>query len=98
MQSALALCGALALSACGAKYAQVPPRLELAPYGRVALLTFAADQQAQPGMDALATQRFAEALLASQNGIELLELDRADSSVRGIPPSDAPALAKALGR
>ena len=98
MQSALALCGVLALSACGAKYAQVPPRLALAPYGRVALVTFAVDQQAQPGMDALATQRFAEALLASQTGVELLELDRADSSLRRIPPSDAPAIAKALGR
>ena len=98
MQSALALCGVLALSACGAKYAQVPPRLELAPYGRVAVVTFAADQQAQPGMDALTTQRFAEALLASQTGVELLELDRADSSVRNVPAFDAPALAKALGR
>ena len=97
-QSALELCAALALSACGAKYAQVPPRLELAPYGRVALVTFMADQQAQPGIDALTTQRFAEALLSSQSGVELLELDRADSSLRKIPTGDAPALAKALGR
>jgi hypothetical protein len=94
----LALCGSLLLSACSAKYSQVPPRLDLAPYGRVALVTFSADQQAQPGFETLATQRFAEALLASQSGVELLELDRADSSVRQVPAGDAPALAKALGR
>jgi hypothetical protein len=97
-QSVLAVCGSLLLSACAAKYSQVPPRLDLAPYGRVALVTFSADQQAHPGMDALATQRFAEALLASQSGVELLELDRADSAVRRVPAGDAPALAKALGR
>ena len=42
-QSVLAVCGSLLLSACAAKYAQVPPRLDLAPYGRVALVTFSAD-------------------------------------------------------
>ena len=97
-QSVLAVCGSLLLSACAAKYAQVPPRLDLAPYGRVALVTFSADRDAQPGMDAHATQRFAEVLLASQPGVELFELDRTDSTVRRIPAADAPALAKALGR
>ena len=97
-QSVLAVCGSLLLSACAAKYAQVPPRLDLAPYGRVALVTFAADRDAQPGMDAVTTQRFAEALLAGQPGVELLELDRTDSTLRRVPPGDAPALAKALGR
>lgn len=50
-------------------------------------------------MSALATQRFAEALLASQSGIELLELDAADSSFKGLPANaDGVALAQALGR
>ena len=97
-QSVLALCAVLALSGCASKYAQVPPRLDLAPYGRVALVTFSADQQPGPGMNALATQRFAEALLQGQPGVELLELERADSSLRQVPANDAPALAKALGR
>lgn len=97
-QSVLALCAVLALSGCASKYAQVPPRLDLVRYGRVALVTFSADQQSGPGMNALATQRFAEALLAGQPGVELLELDRADSSLRQVPANDAPALAKALGR
>lgn len=97
-QSVLALCAALALSACSAKYARVPPRLDLAPYGRIALVTFSSEQQPGSDMSSLATQRFAEALLASQAGVELLELDPADSSLRAVPANDGPALAKALGR
>jgi hypothetical protein len=72
--------------------------VDLAPYGRVALITFSADQSSA-AMSALATQRFAEALLASQSGIELLELGSADSSLRALGPNpDATALAQALGR
>ncbi|HEV7366189.1 MAG TPA: hypothetical protein VGN76_10125 [Gemmatimonadales bacterium] len=88
----------LVLSACASKYSQVPARLELAPYGRVALVTFTADQS-NTGMSSLATQRFAEALLASQTGFELLELGGADSSLKDLSPSTDPAeLAQALGK
>jgi hypothetical protein len=98
MQYALALCSTLALSACSSKYAQLPARLDLAPYGRVALVTFATDQQ-NHAMSSLATQRFAEALLASQSGIELLELSSADSSAKSMPGGgDGIALAQALGK
>jgi hypothetical protein len=98
MQYALALCGALALSACSSKYAAVPARLDLAPYGRIAVVTFSTDQS-NSAMSALATQRFAEALLASQSGFELLELDAADSSLKGLPANaDGVAMAQALGR
>ena len=97
MQYALALCAAVVLSACGSKYASVPPRLDLAPYGRIALVTFSADQ-ASSGLSTMATQRFAEALLASQSGIELLELGVADSSLRSLAErGDGTALAQALG-
>jgi hypothetical protein len=97
-QYALALCAALALSACSSKYAAVPARLDLAPYGRVAVVAFS-PEQAHSGMSALATQRFAEALLRSQSGIELLELGAADSSLKGYAASgDGAALAQALGR
>ncbi len=97
-RGALAVCGVLALSACAAKYVQVPPRLDLEPYGRIALITFSAEQ-ANPGLGTLATQRFAEAVLASQSGIELLELGPADSAL-GEPGAegDAGAFARALGR
>lgn len=98
LQYALAVCGTLVLAACASKYSQVPARLELAPYGRVALVTFTADQS-NTGMSSLATQRFAEALLASQTGFELLELGGADSSLKDLSPStDAAELAQALGK
>lgn len=98
MQYALALCAALALSACASKYARVPARLDLAPYGRIAIVTFSADQ-ANSGLSTMATQRFAEALLASQSGIELLELGAADSTLRRLAErGDGTALAQALGR
>jgi len=97
-QYALALCSALALSACSAKYTAVPARLDLAPYGRVAVVTFSTEQS-NSAMSALATQRFAEALLASQSGFELLELNAADSSlIRLAANADGAALAQALGR
>jgi hypothetical protein len=93
----LAACGMLALSACASKYAQVPARLDLRPYGRVALVTFVADEEHR-GMGALATQRFAEGLLAGQPGVELLELGASDSVVKSLPPSTDPVvLAQALG-
>jgi hypothetical protein len=93
----LAVCGALALSACASKYSQVPPRLDLHPYGRVALITFVADEQNR-AMATLATQRFAEDLLASQPGIELLELNDSDSLLKAMPPGTDPVvLAVALG-
>jgi hypothetical protein len=97
LQHALALCGALALSACSSKYAVVPARLDLAPYGRVALVTFTAEQP-NNAMSSLATQRFAEALLASQAGVELLELPPSDSSLKGLAADDGAAIARALGR
>jgi hypothetical protein len=94
---ALAVCGTLALSACASKYAQVPPRLDLHPYGRIALVTFAADNESK-AMSALATQRFAEALLASQPGVEILELTSSDSVLKALPPGTDPVvLAQALG-
>jgi hypothetical protein len=97
-QCLLALCSAVALSGCAAKYAQVPARLSLAPYGRVAIVTFS-DEQSSPAMSTLATQRFAEALLASQAGVELLELGSADSLLKALArTADAAALAQALGR
>jgi len=98
MQYALALCGVLALSACSSKYASVPARLDLAPYGRIAIVAFSTEQSNNV-MSTLATQRFAEALLRSQSGIELLELDAADSSFKGLAGNaDGVALAQALGR
>src|SRR6476619_2412788 len=98
MQYAFAVCGSLLLAACASKYSQVPARLDLAPYGRIALVTFAADRPNDP-MSTLATQQFAEALLANQNGFELLELGSADTTLKQLATNpDGIALAKALGK
>ena len=97
-QCVLALCSVLALSGCAAQYAQVPARLNLAPYGRIAVITFS-DEQSNAAMSTLATQRFAEALLASQTGVELLELGNADPALRALATaSNAAPLAQRLGR
>jgi hypothetical protein len=98
LQHALAVCCSIALAACASKYSQVPARLDLAPFGRIALVTFAADQP-NSAMGSLATQRFAEALLANQSGVELLELNASDSSLKKLGSSvDGVELAKALGK
>jgi hypothetical protein len=98
LQHALALCGSMVLAACSSKYSQIPARMDLSTYGRVALVAFSSDQAAD-GIGTLATQHFAEALLANQSGVELLELGSADSVLKALPTSDdAAALAQALGR
>jgi hypothetical protein len=98
LQRVLAVCGTLGLAACSSKYSQMPARLDLAPYGRVALVAFITDQQGG-AMSSLATQRFAEALLASQTGVELLELSPTDSALKSFPANgDGIAMAQALGK
>jgi hypothetical protein len=98
MQHVLALCGALVLSACSSKYAMVPARLDLTPYGRIALVTFSTEQP-NGAMGTLATQRFAEALLSSQSGVEILELPATDSSLKGLNAAgDGATLARVLGK
>jgi hypothetical protein len=88
----------VALSACSSQLARVPPRMDLGGYDRVALVTFSADRSKE-SLGQLATQRFAEEVLASQTGFELLELGPADSAVaRLLAEGDAPAAAQALGR
>jgi hypothetical protein len=88
----------VALSSCASQLARVPPRVDLGNYDRVALVTFAANDS-KHSLGQLATQRFAEEVLASQTGFELLELGPADSSVaRLLAEGDAPAAAQELGR
>jgi hypothetical protein len=88
----LAFCIALALPACASTYVQVPPRLELEPHGRVALVRFTNGSGGDARLATLATERFAEVVLANQSGFELFEVDGA-----GLPAGDEAALAQALG-
>jgi hypothetical protein len=62
----------LSLAACGGTKVLVPPRLDLVPYGRVALVTFTVDN-AKGTLHEFATQRFLEEMLAAQT-VEVLEL------------------------
>jgi hypothetical protein len=93
-----AAAAAVALAACSSQLARVPPRLDLGNYDRIALVNFSSDLS-KNGLGQLATQRFAEEVLASQTGFELLELGPADSTVaRLLAQGDAPAAAQELGR
>jgi hypothetical protein len=88
----------VALSGCSSHYVQVPPRLDLGTYGRVALVTFSAESS-KNSLGLQATHQFAEDLLASQSGFELLELGPPDSSVaRLLADGQAPEAAKQIGR
>lgn len=92
------LAAVLLLSACAATMVQVPPRMDLGAYDRIALVTFTAEPS-RASLAELATQRFTEEVLAAQTGFELLELGPADSTVaRLLAAGDAPAAAKELGR
>jgi hypothetical protein len=72
--------------------------MDLGGYDRIALVTFTVDRSKE-SLGQLATQRFAEAVLASQTGFELLELGPADSAVaRLLAEGDAPEAAQVLGR
>ena len=88
----LALGGvALSVTACGGGRSQVllPPAVNLAPHNRIGLVLFTAEK-AKGSLPALATQRFMEQILRSQQGIEILEL----GAIAG--PVDA-AAARRLG-
>lgn len=71
---------AVAVTACGGKRVQVPPHLQLAPYGQVGLVTFTVEN-AKGSLHELATERFAEYLLAAQPGVEVLELGDAEQAL-----------------
>lgn len=91
------LAACVTLSACASTMVQVPPRMDLTSYDRIALVTFTADPS-RASLGQLATQKFSEEVLASQSGFELLELGPADSAVaRLLAAGDAPAAAQALG-
>ena len=65
---------------CGSKKTQVlvPARVDLRPYGSIALMTFTIEN-AKGSLHSYATQRFSEEVLAAQPGVEILELGSGDS-------------------
>lgn len=81
---------ALLCLGCGSNKVLVPPALDLHPYGKLAIVTFTIEN-ARGSLHQLATERFAEAVLQAQPGIEILELGPQSA------PVDA-AAAQELGR
>jgi len=94
-----ALLGAALAAGCGGSHSVlVPPRLDLQPYGRVGLFTFTA-QGAKGSLNELATERFSEAMLNGQSGIEVLELGTADTLLQRVGEAEfGPAAAQAVGK
>lgn len=85
------------LSGCGAKYMWVAPRLDLQPHSPVGLVTFTIEN-AQGSLHEVATQRFAEAAFAGQDGIEILELGEADAVLAAVgEPEMGPRTAQRIG-
>ena len=71
------LAGCLALvAACGGNKVLVPPRLDLTEMYRVGLVGFTIEN-AKGSLHELATDRFAQAVLDGQPGVEVLELGEA---------------------
>jgi hypothetical protein len=85
----VAAAAAIAATSCRSTRVLMPPRVDLAPHVRIGLVTFTVDG-AKGELAQLATQRFAEAMLAAQPGLEILEL----GVIAG--PAD-PAAARTLG-
>jgi len=70
----------------------------LKQFGRAGLVLFTVEK-VKGQMDLVATQRFSEAVLDAQPGVEVLEIGSADSVRRRVgEPTVAASTAKALGR
>lgn len=81
--AAAVLLAALAGIACASHKVLVPPRLDLHPYGKIGLVTFTVEN-AKGTLHQFATEQFAEAILAAQPGIEVLELGAADTLLQRV--------------
>jgi hypothetical protein len=94
--TAFAAAGVLSLG-CGSKRVLDPARVDLRPHGRLALMRFSIEN-AKGSLHTLATQRFAEAVLGAQPGIEILELGPADTLIaRAGEREFGPRAAKVVG-
>ncbi len=92
---------ALLAAGCGGgrRYVDVriPPRLDITHYQRLGLVTFSVEK-AKGSLHQMATQRFAEAVLAAQPGVEVLELGSVDSLLRRLgEPTFGAGAAQAVG-
>ncbi|HUL50578.1 MAG TPA: hypothetical protein VLT79_11235 [Gemmatimonadales bacterium] len=101
VRSGLTLLCSLVVLGCGGGTRQVrvdvPPVLNLKPYGRVGLARFTVEK-AKGQLDEIATERFSEAVLSAQPGVEVLELGAADSIRKRVgEPTQGAGTAQAIG-
>lgn len=84
-------------TACGGAKVLVPPRLDLAPYQRVGLVTFTVEN-AEGTLGEFATTRFTTQIFQAQRGVEVLELGDEERLLRelGTDQLDAAAM-RAIG-
>lgn len=93
-----ALATTIAAAACAGHKVLVPPRLDLHPYGRLAIATFTVEN-ARGSLDRLATGEFVEAALQAQPGVEILELGPQDTLVHRLGETELGiASAQEIGR
>ncbi|MBI4421185.1 MAG: hypothetical protein HY560_10195 [Gemmatimonadetes bacterium] len=82
-RAAAALFLAVLVPGCGGHKVLVPPRIDLHPYARLGLVTFTVEN-AKGSLHQFATEQFAEAVLAAQPGIEVLELGPVDTLLQRV--------------
>jgi hypothetical protein len=93
----MVLFAVLGAAGCASQRVILPPRLDLEPYRRVGLVTFTIER-AKGSLHELATERFAEEVLAAQTGFELLEVGPQDTLARRVGETQfGPRAAQALG-
>ncbi len=74
-----------------------PPAVDLKQHGRLALMLFSVEN-AKGQLQTLSTEKFAEAVLAAQPGVEVLELGAADTVVKRAGETEfGPKSAKRVG-
>ncbi len=84
-------------AACGGKRVLVPPRLDLAPFQRVGLVTFTVEN-AEGSLGEFATQRFTTQIFRAQRGVEVLELGDQERLLRELDVDQLDAAAiRAIG-
>lgn len=85
------------VAGCGGSTVMIPPRLALAPYQRVGLITFTTEN-ARGALGSLATDRFRDEIFAAQSGVEVLELGGQDTLLAAVErPRLDPDAVRAIG-
>jgi hypothetical protein len=87
----------LLAAGCGGSTVMLPPRLALAPYQRIGLISFTTEN-ARGALASVATDRFRDEIFAAQSGVEVLELGDQDTLLAAVErPRLDPDAVRAIG-